>query len=177
MSSATPLRCPGCKNDMRAEPAAGGFIEIDRCPTCGGLWLDRGELEHMVPPPPEARSDGGVGALDFQSGRGGPVIRRCPRCNGRLGALQSRVVSGLRLDHCAEHGVFLDKGELETIRDLVSSGKIPEPPAPTPESERRPIFASVGDGGTPSSRIPDLDDILFNGTVREVARFVDSILG
>ena len=29
-------------------------IEIDRCPTCHGVWLDAGELEHMIKASKEA---------------------------------------------------------------------------------------------------------------------------
>jgi Zn-finger nucleic acid-binding protein len=40
-------------------------IEIDYCPTCRGVWLDRGELDKIIersaneqpPPPREARAD------------------------------------------------------------------------------------------------------------------------
>jgi hypothetical protein len=39
------LDCPGC----RARPRALSFFEvpIDWCPSCGGVWLDRGELEAL----------------------------------------------------------------------------------------------------------------------------------
>lgn len=39
-------------------------VEIDYCPTCRGVWLDRGELDKIIDraavaaPPPQARSGG-----------------------------------------------------------------------------------------------------------------------
>lgn len=40
-------------------------VEIDYCPTCRGVWLDRGELDKIIerseqaapPPPPSGRRD------------------------------------------------------------------------------------------------------------------------
>ncbi len=41
-------------------------VEIDYCPQCRGVWLDRGELDkiierstQMAPPPPPPQSSGG----------------------------------------------------------------------------------------------------------------------
>ena len=36
------LRCP--KDDAVMEPEEAAAIVIDRCATCGGIWLDEGEL-------------------------------------------------------------------------------------------------------------------------------------
>lgn len=36
------LVCPACGGQMRLERV--GELEIDRCPDCGGIFLDRGEL-------------------------------------------------------------------------------------------------------------------------------------
>lgn len=37
--------CPIDSSDMKKEIAH--MIVIDRCPTCGGVWLDGGELERL----------------------------------------------------------------------------------------------------------------------------------
>ena len=37
------LQCPACQQSMQREFI--GRVEIDRCPACGGIFLDRGELE------------------------------------------------------------------------------------------------------------------------------------
>ncbi|MBU9521721.1 zf-TFIIB domain-containing protein [Burkholderia multivorans] len=60
------MKCPVCKTPdlLMAERQS---IEIDYCPDCRGVWLDRGELDKLIardsgdapPPPPrhEARDD------------------------------------------------------------------------------------------------------------------------
>ncbi|MFN8611173.1 MAG: protein kinase [Vulcanimicrobiota bacterium] len=39
-------QCPVCHENLQAAPK--GKVEIDCCPKCGGIWLDRDELEQLV---------------------------------------------------------------------------------------------------------------------------------
>jgi Zn-finger nucleic acid-binding protein len=55
------MQCPLCL-DSPLEPKFSHGIEIDICPRCRGVWLDRGEIDRLVnapasppPPPPTAR--------------------------------------------------------------------------------------------------------------------------
>ncbi len=59
------MKCPVCQVELKIAERAG--IEIDYCPNCRGVWLDRGELDKIIeryatassvepaPPPPSAR--------------------------------------------------------------------------------------------------------------------------
>ena len=58
------MNCPHC-NDTKLVMADRVGVEIDYCPTCRGVWLDRGELDKIldraagdvpqaVTPPPRA---------------------------------------------------------------------------------------------------------------------------
>ena len=40
------MTCPRCTNELRAQNKDG--IEIDVCRQCGGVWLDRGELDRLT---------------------------------------------------------------------------------------------------------------------------------
>ena len=40
------MKCPTCAIDLVMSERSG--IEIDYCPTCRGVWLDRGELDKIV---------------------------------------------------------------------------------------------------------------------------------
>lgn len=55
------MPCPVCKTALTMSERQG--IEIDYCPQCRGIWLDRGELDKIIersaahdraPPPPQA---------------------------------------------------------------------------------------------------------------------------
>jgi Zn-finger nucleic acid-binding protein len=57
------MKCPVCPDSTLSMSNREG-IEIDYCPTCRGVWLDRGELDKIIersaneaPPSREARAD------------------------------------------------------------------------------------------------------------------------
>lgn len=56
--TATGLPCPVCKVDLVMTSREG--VEIDYCPTCRGVWLDRGELDKII----ERSLGGGTTARD-----------------------------------------------------------------------------------------------------------------
>lgn len=41
------MHCPACNNVNLAMADRQG-IEIDYCPNCRGIWLDRGELDRLI---------------------------------------------------------------------------------------------------------------------------------
>lgn len=41
------MKCPVCK-EVNLSMAERRGIEIDYCPQCRGIWLDRGELDRML---------------------------------------------------------------------------------------------------------------------------------
>lgn len=65
------MLCPRCKVELRMSDRQN--VEIDYCPDCRGIWLDRGELDKiidrslMVPP-------GGVPAAGYVA----PAAERAP---------------------------------------------------------------------------------------------------
>ena len=57
------MKCPSCKTLELAMADRQG-IEVDYCPQCRGVWLDRGELDKLIErnAPREERSyDGNAG--------------------------------------------------------------------------------------------------------------------
>ncbi|HET9397185.1 MAG TPA: zf-TFIIB domain-containing protein [Sphingomicrobium sp.] len=40
------MNCPNCKTPLTMSERQG--IEIDYCPACRGVWLDRGELDKII---------------------------------------------------------------------------------------------------------------------------------
>lgn len=41
-----PMNCPKCQAEMRTYERNG--IHVDQCSECRGIFLDRGELEHLI---------------------------------------------------------------------------------------------------------------------------------
>ncbi|HET9640702.1 MAG TPA: zf-TFIIB domain-containing protein [Allosphingosinicella sp.] len=46
MPAPAPMSCPHCAIPLVMSERQG--IEIDYCPTCRGIWLDRGELDKIL---------------------------------------------------------------------------------------------------------------------------------
>lgn len=57
--------CPRCETESLAERTRDG-VTIDHCPSCRGVWLDRGELERLI-----ARALPAAEDRDFEDRRAG----------------------------------------------------------------------------------------------------------
>ena len=108
--------CPECGAPLVAFELHG--IEIDHCATCGGTWLDRGELE-MIAERANAKSGGMTEAL-YKVKHTGPGKGHCPRCHAKLKQIVLRDEPPVHLDGCPRgHGMYFDKGEMqETVSCL-----------------------------------------------------------
>lgn len=153
------MRCPHCLEQARTEGPyrEGGAkpmrrllereqhpagVEIDRCPSCRGAFLDHGELERVEN---AGRGQGRkpLPALDFMrrafehgkrvAGVEGEPEREaldCPRCaedrpDADMAIMFERewsIGTMVHVDVCLEcRGVWLDPGELETLEDIFGS--------------------------------------------------------
>lgn len=83
------LLCPACKVDLVMSDRQG--IEIDYCPRCRGVWLDRGELDKII-----ERS----AALEAQAGQEKSAPQQ-PARQERPYAEQDRYYEG---GHGGKHG-------------------------------------------------------------------------
>ena len=60
------MHCPACKTTILAMTERQG-IEIDYCPQCRGIWLDRGELDRLL-----ARAEADAPASSHAGSRSAP---------------------------------------------------------------------------------------------------------
>jgi Zn-finger nucleic acid-binding protein len=121
MSTTSTRTCPTCNEPLDVVAHEG--VDLDRCPAGHGVWLDKGELRAVVlsevadrPQEEElvaldaAARDHGQGLL-AEVARG---TRSCPVCAGPM-QITEYAGSGVAIDECRLHGVWLDDGELERI--------------------------------------------------------------
>lgn len=50
------MKCPSCNGELKISDRQ--CIEIDYCPGCRGVWLDRGELDKIIERSTAARARG-----------------------------------------------------------------------------------------------------------------------
>jgi Zn-finger nucleic acid-binding protein len=104
------------------EVALDGVL-IDRCDTCGGVWLDDGEAEALAKKDPTPQDELKMVKLkllrQWKTGGVDPkeVERTCPRCDKNMQRVNYKDIPGLQVERCPSHcGMYLDKGELEKVR-------------------------------------------------------------
>ena len=117
------LHCPRCRSDLQALRL--GATTARECGACGGLWLDPDSLQRLV----TARDEnaGVVGMLSSRaaSATATPDVVRyipCPSCAKLMNRVNFARASGVILDICKTHGVWLDRGELQGVLQFVANG-------------------------------------------------------
>lgn len=105
-------------------------VQVDRCSSCKGLWLDKGELEELQKTIErdhakalEAPQD--VVTASFEQARQERQgIARCPRCDAEMELREYGYNSQVMIDACPEGcGVWLDDGELQRLEVFYEKGR------------------------------------------------------
>jgi len=118
------LQCPKCHQPLNGVDHEG--VHIATCPSCGGDWLDAGELGAIVKAR-KGRFDQAECLKMAQAAKITGVKLRtldrhltCPSCGGTTHPVNYGDDSGIIIDKCGQcGGVWLDKGEIENIEELV----------------------------------------------------------
>jgi Zn-finger nucleic acid-binding protein len=121
------LPCPHCVTpldviEFDSEPK----VRIERCTTCFGTFFNPGELEVLL----DAQTNPLVWldpvqlnqiASDFSQD---PLVayRKCPICAERMSHLNFAGRSGVIVDRCGTHGVWLEGSELRRLTEWWRAG-------------------------------------------------------
>ena len=114
------LECPRCGVELQLH--IGNEEEYDICPECGGMWLDKDEFfratrERDVYQNVIIRNEYHKAPI-----RGPVEYVPCVRCNKLMNRRNFGKISGVIIDRCSKHGVWLDAGELEKIQHFIADG-------------------------------------------------------
>ena len=107
------MNCPRCHAGLVTEREYHG-IEVDRCPSCDGRWLDLGELDQLeatVPSTVEERR----ATIRYAEHRSDI---QCPVCSKDMTSFNYRAYN-LELDSCDDHGFWLDASEEGRAREII----------------------------------------------------------
>ena len=106
-----PLHCPITGEIMKHETIQG--VEVDV--SSAGIWLDKGEFLTITEQERHEQPSFLLADL-FRTGARPPVdFDRVLNCPVSGEPMQIEKLHGVHIDWSREHGVFLDKGELEAI--------------------------------------------------------------
>lgn len=97
-------------------------MELDQCPTCEGVWLDKGELEKIQDIQLNDYKEelkqlpDHIGKSILLAKEKTVPLRNCPVCQQELERREYGFASMIMIDSCIKgHGVWLDKGELKDL--------------------------------------------------------------
>jgi len=106
------MKCPGCTSDMAVIEVHS--IEIDRCPSCGGVVLDKGENEIIDSLGLASVVEGGVTAEHVRR----TTAAHCHECNRDM--IELKGAGDVEYDWCTEcERLFFDRGELTAFDAFV----------------------------------------------------------
>ena len=122
-----PRSCPRCTIALKTiDLELGGTFLIERCDECLGLFFDPGELEALL----EASVSNVFGVNQRQldsinnrrAGDYGVSYVKCPVCSQIMNRVNFGARSGVIVDRCRDHGVWLDGGELRHLMEWMKAG-------------------------------------------------------
>jgi Zn-finger nucleic acid-binding protein len=105
------MNCPRCNGQMVIEDYMG--IEVDKCRSCKGMWLDLIELDELEDK--AYAEDALKGQVIYRTA---PSTLKCPKC-GKVMKKFNYKLYDVELDYCEEHGYWLDKGEEERVLQIM----------------------------------------------------------
>ncbi len=120
--------CPRCNVRLKTiDLNIKGKFLIERCDECLGLFFDPNELEALL----EATVSNvftinrsqlqAFKSLKKNSEQGAFYIK-CPVCSNIMNRVNFGTNSGVIIDRCKEHGVWLDGGELNSLFEWMKAG-------------------------------------------------------
>lgn len=139
------MECTVCRE--RLQPSVYEGTIVKRCPSCAGIFIQPQVLakvanDEIVPrAEPERQAAAETASRRAATDLSRVGTRRCPQCGGVMRRFTYAFSSGVVVDGCDEHGIWLDAGELERIeawaeaerRGMVASA-----------AQRRPGFTAPG---------------------------------
>ena len=120
--------CPCCNVKMQSlDLKIDGNFYIERCEKCMGMFFDPGELETILDKSVSKVFNVNIdkiknlsAELDEDNFR--VVYRKCPVCGELMNRINFGASSGVIIDRCRSHGVWLDGGELKRLLEWKKAG-------------------------------------------------------
>jgi len=112
--------CPRCRVPL--EPYDYRRSDAYFCPRCAGLWLDREEFSWLTSERSVYRDDSLPKVFHRPPLQTDDSYLACVRCGSPMLKKNFKRISGIMIDICGDHGVWLDAGEMETIRTFIATG-------------------------------------------------------
>jgi Zn-finger nucleic acid-binding protein len=122
--------CPHCAKNMQTiKLDLKDSIHIERCNSCFGLFFDPGEIETLLESSVSNVFNINLEHMDninqdrFQSKKKVKYIK-CPVCQKFMNRVNFGSRSGVIIDQCIPHGIWLDSGEITHLMEWKKAGGV-----------------------------------------------------
>lgn len=120
--------CPRCDKPLQTiNLKVGEKFLVERCTECLGLFFDPGELEALLD-----KSVSNVFYINYNQLENIKKVRRhqdypvgyikCPVCRKLMNRINFGSRSGVIVDKCRDHGIWVDGGELRQLMEWIKAG-------------------------------------------------------
>ena len=115
------MKCPRDNSKLKSEVYEGD-ITVDICPSCEGMWLDKGELERIERIRQRDYSEE-LKRIPDLAGNAYKMARQkmlpeicCPKCGDKLSNHEYAYCSQIMIDVCPKClGIWLDRDEIKAL--------------------------------------------------------------
>lgn len=163
--------CPRCAKPMLTiDLDVGEKFLIERCGDCLGMFFDPGEIEALLDKTVSSVHHIDLSRLNaiVEAKRCGdyPIAYvKCPVCGKMMNRVNFGSKSGVIIDKCREHGVWLDGGELRQLMEWTKAGgklhderiKLEKEKLEQMNKDAKEKFAAIGSFNDPRSGSDDLE--------------------
>lgn len=123
--------CPKCADHQALTPTellGDTHLIVDKCPKCFGMFLDHGELERAFDLTKDTLNfdNSQIDNLINDRAKLDSVVKyfKCPDCQNIMNRKNYGYKSGVVIDICRDHGIWLDNGELTHLLEWKTLGGI-----------------------------------------------------
>jgi Zn-finger nucleic acid-binding protein len=119
--------CPECREPLQTVALNDGALHIERCRSCFGLFFDPGEIETLldsaVSPVFSVNIELLTSINQDRYAKDKPVkYHECPVCQTLMNRVLFGHRSGVVIDQCKSHGVWLNGGEISHLLEWKKAG-------------------------------------------------------
>jgi Zn-finger nucleic acid-binding protein/RNA polymerase subunit RPABC4/transcription elongation factor Spt4 len=112
--------CPRCHVALADVQVA--KTPLEECTRCGGLWIDVSSFEFICSNAEARQAATGLAIVAPAPIDPKVIYLKCPQCQGLMNRMNYASRSGIIINVCRAHGVWLDRDEMRQIVQFISSG-------------------------------------------------------
>ncbi len=112
--------CPRCHVSLTHLAFNQAYAE--ECPRCRGLWMQAGDFDRICSDAEAQTAASGWAHIPVAPLREEELYPRCPVCADRMSRQNFARRSGVMINICRAHGVWLDGDELRQVIEFIRAG-------------------------------------------------------